>query len=98
VIVYRQGALSALDHAHIEQSKAVGATAVFSPSVAGKTLTFEPVAEGFRDRDTGSVWNLLGHATKGPLAGKRLRAIPHVDAFWFAWAAFHPSTTIYTGP
>lgn len=98
VIVYRQGALSALDHAYIEQSRAVGATAVFSPSVAGKTLTFEPVAEGFRDRDTGSVWNLLGHATKGPLAGKRLRAIPHVDAFWFAWAAFHPSTTIYTGP
>jgi len=29
--------------------------------------------------------------------GKRLKAIPHVDAFWFAWAAFHPATTIYTG-
>jgi hypothetical protein len=45
-----------------------------------------------------AVWNLLGHAVKEPLAGKRLRAIPHVDAFWFAWAAFHPSTTIFAGP
>ncbi|MBI3029184.1 MAG: DUF3179 domain-containing protein, partial [Candidatus Rokubacteria bacterium] len=32
------------------------------------------------------------------LAGQRLRAVPHVDAFWFAWAAFHPSTSVYGGP
>jgi hypothetical protein len=44
------------------------------------------------------VWNLLGHAIRGPLAGKRLRAIPHVDAFWFAWAAFHPATSIHGSP
>ncbi|MGH7396703.1 MAG: DUF3179 domain-containing (seleno)protein [Candidatus Rokuibacteriota bacterium] len=37
-------------------------------------------------------------AVTGPLAGKRLRAIVHVDAFWFAWAAFHPATGIYGAP
>ncbi len=80
------------------KERVVGATAVFSPTVAGKTLSFEPAADGFRDRETGSLWSLLGHAVRGPLAGKRLQAIPHVDAFWFAWAAFHPSTSIYEGP
>jgi len=97
VIFYQPGALSALDEARITESRAVGATAVFGPAVAGKNLTFEPAADGFRDRETGSLWNLLGHAVKGPLAGKRLQAIPHVDAFWFAWAAFHPLTSIYGG-
>jgi len=82
----------------MEQSRAIGATAVFSPVVAGKILTFEPVAEGFRDKETGSLWNLLGYATKGSLAGKRLKPIQHVDAFWFAWAAFNPSTSVYGAP
>ena len=98
VVFYQPGALSALDESRITDSRAIGATAVFSPTVDGKTLTFEPAAEGFRDRETGSLWNLLGHAVKGPLAGKRLQAIPHVDAFWFAWAAFNPSTSIYGSP
>ena len=58
--------------------------------------TFEATADGFRDRETGSAWTLLGAAHRGPLAGKRLRAIVHVDAFWFAWAAFHPTTSVHT--
>ncbi len=95
VIFYRAGALSALDDAEIARSRAVGSTAVFSSVVDGRTLTFAPVADGFRDRETGSAWNLLGRAVIGPLAGQRLRPIPHVDAFWFAWAAFNPSTSIH---
>ena len=98
VVFYRPGALSALDQSRIDQSRAVGATAVFSRAVAGRTFTFEAAGEGFRDRETGSLWNLLGHAVKGPLAGQRLRAIPHVDAFWFAWAAFNPSTSVHAEP
>ena len=43
-------------------------------------------------------WAISEIPVKGPLAGQELRAIPHVDAFWFAWAAFHPSTSIYGGP
>jgi hypothetical protein len=95
VVLYQPGALSALDRSRIADSNAIGATGVFSPLAAGKVLTFEPAAGGFRDRERGSMWNLLGQAVKGPLAGQRLRAIPHVDAFWFAWAAFHPATSIH---
>ena len=41
---------------------------------------------------------LVGTATAGPLTGRRLAPIQHVDAFWFAWAAFNPATTIWETP
>jgi len=95
VVFYRPGALSALDHSQISRSREVGATAVFSPVLDGKTLTFEAMETAFKDRETGSLWSLLGRAYEGPLAGKTLAPIIHVDAFWFAWAAFQPKTQIY---
>lgn len=95
VVFHRPGTVSALDDAEIARSREVGATAVFSAVVDGRALSFERTPDAFRDRETGSTWNVLGHAVKGPLAGKRLRAIPHVDAFWFAWAAFNPATSVY---
>ncbi len=95
VIFYRPGTVSAVDDAEIARSREVGATGVFSPAVDGRALRFEPTAEGFQDLETGSTWSLLGQAVRGPLAGKRLRAISHVDAFWFAWAAFNPTTSVY---
>ena len=95
VILYQPGTLSALDDGEIRRSRAVGATAAFSRLVDGRGLTFEAAADSFRDRETGSTWTLLGHAVKGPLAGRRLTAVAHVDAFWFAWAAFNPSTSVY---
>jgi hypothetical protein len=98
VVFHRPGAVSALDDSDIARSRAVGATGVFSPEVDGKPLSFERAPEGFRDRETGSTWTVLGHAVKGSLAGKRLRAIPHADAFWFAWAAFNPTTSVYGAP
>ncbi|HEY2993237.1 MAG TPA: DUF3179 domain-containing protein [Methylomirabilota bacterium] len=98
VILYQPGTLSALDHDEIKRSRAVGATGAFRRVVEGRALTFEATADGFRDRETGSRWTLLGHAIKGPLAGRRLTAVPHVDAFWFAWAAFNPATSLYGDP
>jgi hypothetical protein len=98
VVFYRSGALSALDESEMVQSRAVGATGVFGRSAGGRTLTFEAAPDGFRDKETGSLWNLLGRAVKGPLAGQQLRPVPHVDAFWFAWAAFHPSTSVHGAP
>jgi len=95
VILYQPGTLSALDDEEIKRSRAVGATGAFSRVVEGRALTFETTADGFRDRETRSTWTLLGHAVKGPLAGRRLTAVPHVDAFWFAWAAFNPATSVY---
>jgi hypothetical protein len=95
VVFYRPGVLSALDQSEIAASREVGATAVFSPVIDRISLTFEAVEGGFRDRNTGSLWNLLGHAVRGSMAGKRLKPIQHVDAFWFAWVAFNPATSIY---
>jgi len=95
VVFYRAGTLSALDHSLIAQGREIGATAVFSPLVDGKALTFEPTDTGFRDMETKSLWSLLGRCYQGPLAGKALRPVIHVDAFWFAWAAFQPKTDIY---
>jgi len=95
VVFYRSGTLSALDQGVIARSREVGATAVFSPVLDGKALTFEATETGFKDKETGSLWSLLGRAYQGPLAGKALRPIIHVDAFWFAWAAFQPKTQIY---
>ncbi len=96
VVFYQPGALSALDESRMERSRPVGATAVFRMP-DGRALRFEPTADGFRDRETATHWNLLGGALQGPLAGQRLRPVPHVDAFWFAWAAFNPSTSIHDG-
>ena len=95
VILYQPGTLSALDAQEIQRSRAVGATGAFRRVLESRALTFEATGEGFRDRETGSSWTLLGHAVKGLLAGRRLTAVPHVDAFWFAWAAFNPTTTVY---
>ncbi|MBI3635901.1 MAG: DUF3179 domain-containing protein, partial [Candidatus Rokubacteria bacterium] len=98
VIFYAPGTLSALDESEIARSRAVGATAVYRARVGDRPLTFEAGGDGFRDRETGSRWSFFGVATSGPLAGQRLTPVPHVDAFWFAWAAFHPATTLWTGP
>ncbi len=95
----RRTVLSALDDARIAASRPVGATGVFSPVAGGRTLSFEPGPDGgIRDRETGTQWNILGHAVRGRLAGQRLRPIAHVDGFWFAWAAFHPTMSLRTEP
>jgi hypothetical protein len=55
----------------------------FERRVEGRTLSFELVeATGFpfsfRDRETGSTWDLRGRAMSGPLAGCRARAPRHI--------------------
>ena len=37
------------------------------------------------DRATGSEWNLLGQALRGPLQGRRLRPLAGGVHFAFAW-------------
>jgi hypothetical protein len=48
-------------------------------------------------QQTGSIWNVLGQAVEGPLAGEQLSPIVHGDHLWFSWAAFNPDTLIYDG-
>jgi len=36
-----------------------------------------------------------GRAVSGPLEGRRLRAVPQTNSFWFGWAALNPDTGVY---
>lgn len=96
VIFGAPGLRSALDAAEVSAGREIPATGVFDPRADGKHLTFEPARRGglFVDDQTGSSWNILGEAVGGPLRGKRLTQVRHVDTFWFAWAAFKPSTVL----
>ncbi|MGE0796158.1 MAG: DUF3179 domain-containing (seleno)protein, partial [Acidimicrobiia bacterium] len=85
---------SALDAGSVAAGRDVGATGVFQPTVDGRRLTFSTRSGDFVDDETGSTWDIVGTATAGPLQGRRLKAVQHVDTFWFAWAAYLPDTTI----
>jgi hypothetical protein len=89
------GLRSALDSPEITQGRTIGATGAFDPVLDGRRLSFTRAPDGrFTDAETGSTWNVLGHALDGPFAGARLDPVEHLDTFWFAWAAFHPDTRI----
>ena len=99
LVVWAQpGTASALDDPIVAGGRDVGATGVFRPIVDNQALTFERRGDGFVDHQTNSHWNVLGQATDGPLTGTALEAVPHVDTFWFAWAAFQPDTQIVPLP
>lgn len=90
----KPGTASALDASSIPDGRDVGASGVFVPEVDARALTFRADGETFRDDETGSTWNVLGHAVAGPLEGRRLEAVTHLDTFWFAWSAFQPETEV----
>ena len=97
VVFFKPGTRSALDDLLIGDSEEIGATGVFDVNLDGQTLTFRADGNNFVDNETGSVWNILGEATEGPLAGKKLPPIVHANHFWFSWGAFKPDTKIYQG-
>jgi hypothetical protein len=90
VVLFAHGTTTVLDQPEVSSSRDVGAAAVFVPRTAGRDLTFTPARDGFRDVQSGSLWNLAGQATAGPLRGRRLRPLRHDEQFWFALAAFVP--------
>ena len=94
VVLYRPGTASPLDASAIIEGRDIGSTGVYRPFHAGRLLHFEADAEGFRDRETGSTWNLLGKAIGGPLDGAQLEPILHGNHFWFSWAVYQPETII----
>ena len=99
VALWEPGAASALDANYIDESDDVGATGVFSAVVDGEPLAFARDGDEdapITDLETGSTWDVTGHAIDGPLAGTALEPIAHGDHFWFAWAAFVPHTSIWT--
>ncbi len=94
-VFWAPGTASALDKGTISDGRDVGATAVFEKTLEGRELEFEPAGDGrFRDRETGSTWNIAGTAIDGPLEGKTLTPVQHGNHFWFAWGVFKPDTKI----
>jgi hypothetical protein len=95
VLWHAPGQVSALDTQLIPDGAEIGSVAAFVASAGGQALDFARNGAGrFRDRQTGSVWNVFGRAVSGPLSGRRLTPVEHLDTFWFAWAAFQPGTAL----
>ena len=98
VVFFKKGTASALDASNIGESRDVGATGIFEANLDDRKLTFRPSGDNFVDNETGTVWNILGQAIEGALAGSNLTPIVHANHFWFAWGAFKPDTKIYQSP
>ncbi len=98
VIIWEPGTVSALDANQIHFGDDVGAFTSFSRELDGELLSFTFDGERIVDEQTGSVWDLLGRAMSGPLEGRRLEPVVSINAFWFAWVAFHPETRVWTSP
>ena len=94
VVFFEPGTVSALDRSSIEGSRDVGASGVFDTNLDDRKLTFRADGENIVDNETGSVWNILGKATEGPLTGIELAPVVHDNNFRFAVAAFKPDTKI----
>jgi len=83
----------------IVYSPAGNSARVFDRRVEGQTLGFSVVRRGdevlLRDKQTSTLWSgLTGKAQEGKLAGRELRAVPHMMNYWFAWAAYNPRTRV----
>jgi Protein of unknown function (DUF3179) len=95
VVLWQGGTASALDAALVADGRDVGAAAAYRRVVDGRVLTIVRDGQRLTDRETGSTWDLLGRATRGPLAGARLEPVVAVNHLWFSWAAFKPETRVY---
>jgi hypothetical protein len=95
VVFWTPGMASSVDSRSIAEGRDVGASGVYNRAVGSRTLTFEPAGDGaFRDRETGSTWDILGRAVDGELEGTQLEPVAYGNHFWFAWAVFKPETRI----
>ncbi|MCH7564999.1 MAG: DUF3179 domain-containing protein [Gemmatimonadetes bacterium] len=98
VVFWTPGTASAVDKADMAHGRDVGSSTTFDPVVAGRKLIFEEAGDGrFKDRQTGTVWNLVGRAIEGELEGTQLTEVVHGNHFWFAWGVFRPETKVWRG-
>ncbi|MFQ5556091.1 MAG: DUF3179 domain-containing protein [Acidimicrobiales bacterium] len=94
VAVLERGTSSGLDQFEISSGRDVGATGVFVPEIDGVEVTLEPAETGFLDTSSGSTFDIFGRAIDGPLEGRQLEVVEHLDTFWFAIGAFDPETIV----
>lgn len=96
VVFYVPDTRSVLDSPIISEGRRVGTAGVYRSDLEGTPLTFEPAGPRlFRDKETGSLWNVFGIAVEGRLKGKRLAPLFHTQSFWFYEAAAFPTTEVY---
>jgi hypothetical protein len=95
VVFYKSGTVSVLDEKEIRKSRNIGSATLFNAELEGQKLTFRKKGEHFVDKETGSTWDITGHAVAGPLKGKQLRTERHSNHLAFAWLAFYPESEIY---
>lgn len=95
VVLWQPGVASALDTNRTATGRDVGTVVIFSRELNGETLDFVFEGGQIQDQNTGSVWNVLGEAVSGKLAGERLVPVVAINHFWFSWAAFKPETRVY---
>lgn len=95
VIFWGSATTSPLDAGLVSGGELVGSATAFSPVLNGQMLNFKHSDGQIIDEQTGSVWNILGQAISGDLAGETLDPRVSINHFWFSWAAFRPDTRIY---
>jgi len=95
VVLWTPGTASPLDTNIIAGGRDIGSATVYLRRLGGQHLTFTLAGTTFRDKETGSTWDILGRATSGPLVGKTLTPVVATNSFWFAWAVYHPDTRVY---
>ena len=84
------GTASALHRDRVADGDDVGATGVFFTDGS----VFRRDGTELVDEATGTTWNVLGEAVRGPRAGERLEPVTHLDTFWFAWSSYQPETAL----
>lgn len=71
----------------------------YRPRAGGGALTFRYLDRAIVDDQTGSTWEVDGHAVTGPLQGQRLEPVAEAFvAFWFAWPLFYPDVRVWEAP
>ena len=95
VVFWSPETASPLDSRDLSAGREVGALLAFSRQVGGKTLTFAYENGQIVDEETGTVWDPLGVAQEGPLAGEELEPTVAANYLWFALAAFTPQTRVF---
>lgn len=95
VVIATSSAQSALDKSKIGESRKTPSAAAFSATLNDDTLEFQLIDGDLTDLATGSVWDVFGRATSGPLKDSRLQQIDHGVHFAFAWLAFEPDAVIH---
>jgi len=96
VVFSKKGMFSAVDEQWIDESKQIVAAVAYQRRYQNKILSFDLIKGQIRDKQTKSVWNILGHAIAGPLKGAKLKSVDRGVHFSFAWFAFQPQSQVYS--